>query len=294
LETAIGVFSSRERAEQAVQELLDQKVPQEAIVFLTRSEAEATSVGKELGATVGGFMGFATGMSAGVGAALLLVVPGIGQVFALGFGAAALLGLAGAGAGSAIGKSAAGSSPVAEPTPEEKSSEDVTFFREVLAEGRSLVVVRTESHETASVANGILNRLGIGIKEHIPVKMQTATRQIEDIAVVDVRGRITAGEGTLILREVVRELMDKGNKKVLLDLYEVGYVDSSGLGELVKTYTTVRSHGGQLKLVRISKRVHDLLQMTKLHAVFDIQPDEATAIQSFEAPAVAPPKTERD
>jgi anti-sigma B factor antagonist len=293
LETAIGVFSSRERAEEAVQELLDKKVPREAIVFLTRSETEATAVGKELGATVGGFMGFATGMSAGVGAALLLVVPGIGQVFALGFGAAALLGLAGAGAGSALGKSVAGESGGAQPTPEKKSPEDVAFFREVLAEGRSLVVVRTESHETAGVANGILNRLGIGIQEHIPVKMQTATRQIADIAVVDVRGRITAGEGTLVLREVVRELLNKGSKKILLNLYEVGYVDSSGLGELVKTYTTVRSQGGQLKLVQISKRVQDLLQMTKLHAVFDIQSDEATAIQSFEATAASRPETAR-
>ncbi len=87
-----------------------------------------------------------------------------------------------------------------------------------------------------------------------------------------------------MLREVVRELIDKGGRKILLDLYEVGYVDSSGLGELVKTYTTVCSKGGQLKLVRISKRVQDLLQMTKLHAIFDIQPDEATAIQSFQAP----------
>jgi anti-sigma B factor antagonist len=292
LETAIGVFSSRERAEEAVQELLDQKVPQEVIVFLTRSESEAKAVGKELGATVGGFMGFATGMSAGVGAALLLVVPGIGQVFALGFGAAALLGLAGAGAGSALGKAVLGEI-APQPTPEEKSSEDVAFFREVLAEGRSLVVVRTESPETASVANGILNRLGIGIQEHIPVNMQTATRQIADIAVVDVRGRITAGEGTLVLREVVRELIDKGNKKILLNLYEVGYVDSSGLGELVKTYTTVCGQGGQLKLVQLSQRVQDLLRMTKLHAVFDIQSDEATAIQSFGATAPSQPETAR-
>ena len=168
METAIGVFSSRDRAEEAVQELLAQKVPQEAIVFLTRSETEGASAGKEAGATVGGFMGFATGMSAGVGAALLLAVPGIGQVVALGFGAAALLGLAGAGAGSAIGKSVAGESSAVQPTPEENSSEDVAFFREVLAGGRSLVVVRTESHETASVANGILSRLGIGIQEHVP------------------------------------------------------------------------------------------------------------------------------
>ena len=115
METAIGVFSTRDRAEEAVKELLAQKVPQEAIVFLTRSETEATAAGKEAGATVGGFMGFATGMSAGVGAALLLAVPGIGQVFALGFGAAALLGLAGAGAGSAIGKSVRAKVPPCSP-----------------------------------------------------------------------------------------------------------------------------------------------------------------------------------
>lgn len=85
--------------------------------------------------------------------------------------------------------------------------------------------------------------------------------------------------------------MNKGSKKLLLDLYEVGYVDSSGLGELVTTYTTVRNQGGHLKLVRISKRVQDLLQMTKLHAVFDIQPDEATAIQSFATPAASRSET---
>jgi hypothetical protein len=96
LETAIGVFSSRDRAEEAVKELIGRKVPKESIVFLSLSEADAKSVGQGFGATVGGFMGAATGMSAGVIAATLLVVPGIGQVFALGFGAAALLGLAGA------------------------------------------------------------------------------------------------------------------------------------------------------------------------------------------------------
>jgi anti-sigma B factor antagonist len=120
--------------------------------------------------------------------------------------------------------------------------------------------------------------------------MQTATREIADITLVEVRGRITAGEGTVMLRGVIRELLDKGSKHVLLDLYEVGYIDSSGLGELVKTHTTVHSHGGQLKLVRPSKRVEDLLRMTKLHAVFDIQPDEASAIQSFQSGSPVAPE----
>ena len=104
METAIGVFSSRERAEAAVRELLGTRVPEESIVFLTRSEPEAVTHGKQAGATVGGFMGMATGMSAGVAAATLMLT-GIGTVFALGFGAAALLGLAGAGTGAAVGKS---------------------------------------------------------------------------------------------------------------------------------------------------------------------------------------------
>ena len=84
-----------------------------------------------------------------------------------------------------------------------------------------------------------------------------------------------------MLREIVRELADKGNRKIVLNLGEVFYVDSSGVGELVKTHTTVRNQGGQLRLVNLSKRVNDLLQMTRLSAVFDIERDEASAIKSL-------------
>jgi len=282
METAIGVFSSRERAETAVRELLGTRVPEESIVFLTRSELGAVTAGKQAGATVGGFMGMATGMSAGVAAATLMLT-GIGTVFALGFGAAALLGLAGAGTGAAVGKAMTEGGDSPQPTPDEKCSEDVLFFREVLREGRSLVVVRTESKETASSACAILDRLGLSIEGKTPVKMRTATRQVEDVAIVDVSGRITVGEGNVMLREVVRQLVEAGHKKIAMNLHEVGYVDSSGVGELVKAYTTVRNQGGQLKLVNPSKRVQDLLQMTKLSAVFTIEADEASAIQSFSA-----------
>ncbi len=280
MHTAIGVFNTRDDAEAAYKALLERYVPPQEVVFLSRSDGEDASVGKELGATVGGFMGVATGMTAGVGAAVLLAVPGIGQVVALGFGAAALLGLAGAGAGSVLGKTAAETSTV-QPTPEAKCPEDVEFFRQVLAEGHSLIVVRSESQEVANVANGLLSRLGINMKEHTPVPMRTARRQVADIAILDVTGRITLGEGSAALRQLVRETLDQGNKKILFNLHEVGYVDSSGLGEIVKSYTTVRSQGGQLKLVHVSQRVHDLLHMTKLHLVLEIEPDEATAIQSF-------------
>ena len=153
----------------------------------------------------------------------------------------------------------------------------------MLREGRSLVVVRTESKETVSSACAILDRLGLSIEGKTPVKMRTTTRQVEDVAIVDVSGRITVGEGNIMLREVVRQLVEAGHKKIAMNLHDVGYVDSSGVGELVKAYTTVRNQGGQLKLVNPSKRVQDLLQMTKLSAVFTIEADEASAIQSFSA-----------
>src|SRR5579884_767085 len=105
METAIGVFASRDRAEEAVRELQQRGVEAGSINYLTRSETEAKTIAKEFGTYVGGFMGGAAGMSAGVLAATLLL-PGIGPVFALGFGAAALLGLTGAGAGGALGKAA--------------------------------------------------------------------------------------------------------------------------------------------------------------------------------------------
>ena len=215
------------------------------------------------------------------------MLTGIGTVFALGFGAAALLGLAGAGTGAAIGKGIAEGGDSPQPTPDEKCSEDVLFFREVLKEGRSLVVVRTESKEVASSACAILDRLGLSVEGKTPVKMRAETRQVEDVTVVDVSGRITLGEGNVMLREIVRQLVEAGHKKIAMNLHEVGYVDSSGLGELVKAYTTVRNHGGQLKLVNPSKRVQDLLQMTKLSAVFSIEADEASAIQSFSAAPVS-------
>ena len=173
MHTAIGVFTTRDEAETAYKALLERHVPPQEVVYLTRAETESASVGKELGATVGGFMGVATGMTAGVGAAVLLAVPGIGQVVALGFGAAALLGLAGAGAGSAFGRTASNDSTV-QPTPEEKCSEDVEFFRRVLQEGHSLIVVRSESQEVANVANGVLSRLAINMEEQTPIRMQTA------------------------------------------------------------------------------------------------------------------------
>jgi anti-sigma B factor antagonist len=115
--------------------------------------------------------------------------------------------------------------------------------------------------------------------------MQTATRQVGGVTVLDISGRITLGEGNVILREIVRDLAERGQKRIVLNLGEVQYIDSSGVGELVKSHTTIRNQGRELKLTNLNKRVHDLLQMTRLSAVFDIQKDEASAIESFGAHA---------
>ena len=111
--------------------------------------------------------------------------------------------------------------------------------------------------------------------------MKSSTRQVDGVTIVDLSGRITLGEGSVVLRDLVRELLAKGNKKILLNLGDVTYIDSSGIGELVSAFTTVRNGGGELKLLNLTKKVHDLLQITKLYTVFDIKDDETQAIQSF-------------
>jgi anti-sigma B factor antagonist len=98
---------------------------------------------------------------------------------------------------------------------------------------------------------------------------------------VDVAGRITLGEGSSALRDLLREMVGKGEKKILLNLGDVSYIDSSGIGELVSGFTTVTNSGGQLKLLNLNKRVKDLLQITKLYTVFDVHEDEAGAVRSF-------------
>jgi len=113
------------------------------------------------------------------------------------------------------------------------------------------------------------------------VSMKATIRQVDSATVVDVSGRITLGEGCTQLRELIREQLSKGNKNILLNLADVTYIDSSGIGELVSAYTGVAKQGGALKLLNLTKKVHDLLQITKLYTVFDVHDDEAKAISSF-------------
>ncbi|WP_414637852.1 STAS domain-containing protein [Alloacidobacterium sp.] len=111
--------------------------------------------------------------------------------------------------------------------------------------------------------------------------MKLNTRQVDGVTILDLSGRITLGEGSVQLRDAVRDLLAKGSKLILLNLADVNYIDSSGIGELVSAYTTVRNQGGELKLLNLTKKVHDLLQITKLYTVFDVKDDEASAIASY-------------
>ncbi|HZM09189.1 MAG TPA: STAS domain-containing protein [Candidatus Limnocylindrales bacterium] len=111
--------------------------------------------------------------------------------------------------------------------------------------------------------------------------MKASIRQVEGVAILDLSGRIKLGEGSSLLREIVKDLLSKGQKNILLNLGDISYIDSSGIGELVSAFTSVRNQGGELKLLHLTKKVHDLLQITKLYTVFDVKDDEAAAIGAF-------------
>jgi len=111
--------------------------------------------------------------------------------------------------------------------------------------------------------------------------MKIETRAVGDIKILDCSGRITLGEGTMVVRNTVRELLKANDKKIILNLAEVNYIDSSGIGELVSTYTTVTSSGGQLKLLGLTKKIQELLAITKLLTVFQVFEDEQAALDSF-------------
>jgi anti-sigma B factor antagonist len=113
------------------------------------------------------------------------------------------------------------------------------------------------------------------------VALTIASREVDGVSVLDLSGRITLGEGSVQLRDAIRDLIGKGQKSILLNMGDINYIDSSGLGELVSAYTTARNQGAGLKLLKLTQKVHDLLQLTKLYTVFDIFDDEASAIASF-------------
>lgn len=114
------------------------------------------------------------------------------------------------------------------------------------------------------------------------MSLHIGTREVSHVTIVDVRGRIVLGDEIGELRSAVHRLIDEGKKKIILNLADVDYIDSSGVGELVGCYTTVRNAGGELKLLNLTQKVHDVLQVTKLYTVFDIRDDEFHAVKSFD------------
>ena len=113
------------------------------------------------------------------------------------------------------------------------------------------------------------------------MSMVITPRKFDDVVVLDLSGRITIGEGTLMLRDRIQKMLEEGDMLFLLNLSEVDYIDSSGLGELVSSFTTVKNQGGTLKLLSLTRRVRDLMQITKLLTVFDVYESEPEALKSF-------------
>ena len=119
------------------------------------------------------------------------------------------------------------------------------------------------------------------------MNITTSTRQVGGVTIVDISGRIELGEESAAVRNLVGDLLSEGNTKILLNLAGVEYIDSSGLGALVSAYTSVRKQGGELKLLNLTDKVSDIMEVTKLYTIFDIANDEATAVKSFDQSAAA-------
>jgi len=113
------------------------------------------------------------------------------------------------------------------------------------------------------------------------MSLSVKSRKADEVVVLDLSGKLTIGEPVLLLRETLRTHVNEGDRRIILNLGDVGYIDSSGLGELVSSYTTIRNKGGDVKLLKLTTKTRDLLQMTKLLTVFDVYEDEAKAIASL-------------
>jgi anti-sigma B factor antagonist len=119
------------------------------------------------------------------------------------------------------------------------------------------------------------------VEDGVVMSLSLKTRRFEDVSILDLSGKLTIGEPVLLLRENLRSSVNDGERKFILNLGDVNYIDSSGLGELVSSYTTIRNKGGDVKLLKLTNKTKDLLQMTKLLTVFDVYEDETKAINSL-------------
>jgi anti-sigma B factor antagonist len=117
------------------------------------------------------------------------------------------------------------------------------------------------------------------------MSMAIKGRETDGITILDISGRITMGEGSVVLRDRVRDEIAAGRQRIIINLADVSYIDSSGLGELISAFTTAKNRGITLKLLNLTKRIHELMQITKLYTVFDVYDDEDAAINSFSSGA---------
>lgn len=266
MKTSVGVFSTRDRAEEAVRALLKSKVPPERITFLTLSEPDASSVAQYLQPQNAQFR---AGSPARFSA---LPIPEIGLVLIQGPDV------------SDIFEPNSASTPSSGQTPRPTSSsqegdDDASFFRRMLKDGCSVIVVRSNSNQIAAAACEVLDRLSLGIRKTPSVKSGVTVRQIPGAAIATFSGKLALDDGCRQLRETVHALLDGGQLRILLNLERLDFLDSAGLGELVRTHVAVRARGGQLTLINPAPNVRQLLRITKVDQVFDIAPDEFTAMQ---------------
>jgi anti-sigma B factor antagonist len=132
--------------------------------------------------------------------------------------------------------------------------------------------------QSSPVFNSLASVFGT---EGYSMGMTISERRLDGVVIMDLTGRITIGEGTVVLRKRIQELLDQDEKQLLLNLADVDYIDSSGLGEVVRAYTTVRNAGGNLKLLSLTAKVRDLMQITKLLTVLDVFERESEALKSY-------------
>lgn len=273
MHTTVGIFATRERAEEALVRLLENHIPEYRIVYLTRSEQDA--------ATVSGRMNerdFAASKSQARETGRL--TPNPSPVFALGFGDKTPLPSTHPPFGLSAGDPALLDSLVAS-----ASSEDRDFFQRVLDGGNSAVVVRTNSAMSAAAVCEIFDTFALHMRRSGSTPTSVILRRLSGGALAEFSGKIALGEGTALLRESIQNLVQFGYLHILLDLEHVDYVDSAGLGELVRSLVTVRGHGRTLKLVGPSAGVLRLLQMTRLDRIFEIVADQPAALRALQASA---------
>jgi anti-sigma B factor antagonist len=272
MRTAIGVFADLNRAEEAIRKLLANHVPPERITFLTRSEPEAHSVGKHL-ADAG-----SSALASAVPACFsVLSIPGIGHVFVHGPEVNALAGAAASDASAASVRPPA-NDPWRNVSSPAGAEDDAAFFRRVLLDGCSVIMVRSDSNAVATAACEVLDRLSLGIRRTAAGKSGVTVRQIPGAAVATFSGKLALDEGCRLLRETIRALLEAGQIRILLNLERLEFLDSAGLGELVRTHVGVRARGGQLTLIHPAPNVLQLLRVTKVDQVFDIAHDELSAL----------------